>query len=134
MGDHNLGEFSFPFSEREEFALLGLGRTMHFAARSHFKDGHDSFYKKEFPAARYSWFQIVTVGEQDVPGLDRGQGPFLDGSLWSPCSWRGRWEVREAWDLGGVWRGWGWKCLMEYWTLDWEGVHENALEPALQVV
>ena len=63
MGNHILGEFSFPFAEREEFAFLGLGRTMHFTARSHFKDGHDSFYKKEFPAAHYSWFQIVTVGE-----------------------------------------------------------------------
>ena len=91
MGNHVLGEFSFPFSEREKFALLGFGRTMHFAAGSHFEDGHDSFYKKEFPSTRYSWFQIVTVGEQDVPGLDRGQGPFLDGSLWSPWSWWGRW-------------------------------------------
>ena len=109
MGDHFLGEFSFPFSKREELTLLGLSRTVHFTARSQFKDGHDSFYEKKFPAARYSSLKIVTVGKQNVPGLDRGQSPHQDGSLWSPWSWWGWWEVREARDLGWVWRGLGWR-------------------------
>ena len=30
--------------------------------------------------------------------------------------------------------GRGWRSRQEHWTLDWEGVHEDALEPALQVI